>query len=1002
MPLLILALAPNLYGEGMRDASLKSADKLIAERQFDEAIRILTEYTEENPAKFFQAQRRLRKIILLRAGYNTLAGELLDVLTNDPDNSEKILDLTRRLEEVEPAQGMVQQFITQVKELALFGYNRRLLEQIMARARELLDQGDYIAALNAYADGLEIYQSEFFAAGYGEPINNRVKSSLVILTDSIKTFSGIVTPFNNAIAGLDRIGDQSGGNNLSRLRDFYTRLTPLMEQLILLNNNIAEVGNYFDEQLAQFRQEDPNLGDRNYLSFTSRIVFGRAGTDIQEGMLGAVAGLWISVLSQFDMVLADNTEQTYKNAYAALERKNYFQARAQFESVVAYCTMALGFLTDWDRFYQGQDFQTYEYFGIEVIAAKADEYLRYVSLSLASTSLMETGPLMEQYSRLSSMSSTALESWQRGAMSTRNAMAIEADMRSTCRDLAVKIETVLESLNVTGEILLSYRSRLSGEEVHYASMENALTLFNEMDMNIFNLEMASAVREYTIGNGDLRQRIEAWENQFNEANRLFVGYSVSNINEEYIAKYPTEALNIFVRLDQGSAQGLTDGKDLLARYGEEIPRFITAPQIDRLFLDARALMARLEALRTRSLPLEETARTQSAQAEAFRLDGDRLYQEARTALGRSNFDAAREQVLRSGEQYDASLAIQESTELRRTRDTNLIALGTEITRLENEAIIKEVRGLVNTARDTYFDGNFDRAEDYLVQARTRWRRTNVEDDPEVSYWLTVVRGAMSLRAGRNIPVTAPLYAEMSQLLSDAKKNYDDGIRLINENRRPEGIAKFVDARRKTREVRLMFPVNQEASLLELRMDQVTDPSAFTASFQRRLTEAVSGTKRGSVESFADLQNLAEINPTYPGIRNMVAQAEIDMGYRPAPPDVRSLARSTELTTAARSIIDRNARTQFPIALEQLNQALVLNPSNSQAMALKDRIQAELGGGGSVILSSTVEREYQRAVQALQQGNTLAAMTIVQQLLQDPRNRNSTRIQDLQRRIESLL
>jgi hypothetical protein len=96
------------------------------------------------------------------------------------------------------------------------------------------------------------------------------------------------------------------------------------------------------------------------------------------------------------------------------------------------------------------------------------------------------------------------------------------------------------------------------------------------------------------------------------------------------------------------------------------------------------------------------------------------------------------------------------------------------------------------------------------------------------------------------------------------------------------------------------------------------------------------------------------------------------------------------------------RAQFPIALEQLNQALVLNPSNSQAMSLKDRVQTELGGGGSVVLSSTVEREYQRAVQALQQGNTLVAMTIVRQLLQDPRNRNSTRILDLQRRIESIL
>jgi hypothetical protein len=71
------------------------------------------------------------------------------------------------------------------------------------------------------------------------------------------------------------------------------------------------------------------------------------------------------------------------------------------------------------------------------------------------------------------------------------------------------------------------------------------------------------------------------------------------------------------------------------------------------------------------------------------------------------------------------------------------------------------------------------------------------------------------------------------------------------------------------------------------------------------------------------------------------------------------------------------------------------------MSLKDRVQTELGGGSSLVLSSAVEREYQRAVQALQQGNTLVAMTIVRQLLQDPKNRIS-RILDLQRRIESIL
>jgi hypothetical protein len=135
---------------------------------------------------------------------------------------------------------------------------------------------------------------------------------------------------------------------------------------------------------------------------------------------------------------------------------------------------------------------------------------------------------------------------------------------------------------------------------------------------------------------------------------------------------------------------------------------------------------------------------------------------------------------------------------------------------------------------------------------------------------------------------------------------------------------------------------------------------------------------------------------------MVAQAEVDMGYRPAPPDLQAQTRSNELTAAAQSIIDRNVRAQFPVALEQLTQALLLNPSNNQAMSLKDRVQIELGSGGSVVLSSNAEREYQRAIQELQQGNTLVAMSIVQKLLQDPKNRNSTRILELQRRIESVL
>jgi tetratricopeptide (TPR) repeat protein len=331
----------------------------------------------------------------------------------------------------------------------------------------------------------------------------------------------------------------------------------------------------------------------------------------------------------------------------------------------------------------------------------------------------------------------------------------------------------------------------------------------------------------------------------------------------------------------------------------------------------------------------------------------------------------------------------------------MLALGQEISQRENEIVVREVREMVNRARSEYFAGNFEGAEDLLVRGQNRWQVTNVEENTELSYWLSMVRGALSLRSGRVIPVTAPLFVEMGQLLSEAHKSYEEGVSLIRLNRRMEGISRFSAARQKTQEVKLIFPVNQDAGMLELRMDQVADPDTFNASFQRRLNEAIAGTKRRSAESFADLQNLAELNPRYPGIAAALSQAEIDMGYRTAPLDPQTVRRSDELTRAAQAIVDANARQQFEAALRQVNEALTLNPNNTQAMTLKDRVQTQMGAGNAV-LSSAAEGEYQRAVRELQQGNTLVAMSIVEQLMQNSQNRNSTRILELQRRIQSVL
>jgi hypothetical protein len=348
------------------------------------------------------------------------------------------------------------------------------------------------------------------------------------------------------------------------------------------------------------------------------------------------------------------------------------------------------------------------------------------------------------------------------------------------------------------------------------------------------------------------------------------------------------------------------------------------------------------------------------------------------------------------------LEIQESPSLRQYRDTQVVNLGQQIASAENEAIITEVRNLVTSARSSYLEGNFQQAEDSLIRARNRWSVTNTEENEEIITWLSMVRGAMSARSNRVIPATAPLYPEMSQLLNQAQRNYQEGVRLINAGQRQQGLAKFNDALAQTRQVKLMFPLNQEAGILELRIEQYTDRTAFNAAFDQRLQTARTGVRQRSWEAFADLQNLAEINPSYPNIRSIMNQAEIDMGLRPPPPNPADIARSRELTASASRILENNTTTQFEAALVQINQAITLNPENTEATRVKDRLLTRMSMPGDIVLPSEDEETYQRALREYTAGNNLVAYSLVERLLQNPRYRNISKIVDLQRRIQASL
>jgi tetratricopeptide (TPR) repeat protein len=127
-----------------------------------------------------------------------------------------------------------------------------------------------------------------------------------------------------------------------------------------------------------------------------------------------------------------------------------------------------------------------------------------------------------------------------------------------------------------------------------------------------------------------------------------------------------------------------------------------------------------------------------------------------------------------------------------------------------------------------------------------------------------------------------------------------------------------------------------------------------------------------------------------------------MGYMPPDPDPVAVARSNELTQLARSVIDAQNSVQYQVALAQLDEAIRLNSNNNSAVIAKDMLLTRMTGTGIIVLDSNSKDLYDEAVLQLQQGNYINALAIVQQLLQNPKNRNSTQILDLQRKIDSLL
>ncbi|MDR2098136.1 MAG: hypothetical protein LBP37_06415 [Spirochaetaceae bacterium] len=1001
--------AAAVYAGGGKEATpeLAQADEMIEVRDYSGAITVLTEFAGDYPDRFGEVQKRLLTIMADTSSYKVLADRLQEMIIESPEDSNTILLIIRELSAINADGGGSEQFIMDVEQMARLTVNRRELERILQNGRELLDRHDYVAALREYQNGFKLYREQMYGGNYDSTADSAVSLYLQNIGDFTASAQSLVYQFENARAALDSMPTRTEMDNMALTATIYVSVASNLDRLIEIKRQSVEAAQFLDGQSAVLEAAGDTNEERYFFSIAPLFIRGRNGEPVREGILGSIEGIWNIASEPLARAFNELADSFFTQALAAFDRENFDNALFIINSMNGFNRNSQAFFEKWTAFAR-PDGMIETVMNREVAAVKVRDFLKFDAVGQLFRYINSGCGEGSRYltARTAEGAENVLSVWSNGTITAQSAISQELAWRRNYETYTSSITGIITELNT---LIVRYSAVNPASIVQSGGDVNDrpdLRYFNEtyralngLRDKFIDAQINSSITQYTIANRSMAHDMSVLRERFNEGTRLLSGVPLKlDDGTEITARYPSETLRIAMEITQSVQAQIDSARQLLNSYQNESAVISGSADIKALAAEARSIVSGLYELQNSNRTAENTARNHVNQADVLLGQAREFYNAASTALSGGNYDAAWDEAENSLERYSDSLGLEESASVRNEMNSRLNPLIAMIERIRYEDAVKVVRTLVNYARNEYFSGNFDMAEEILVNAEKRWSTVSAEQESEVEYWLTLVRSARFIQGGRTLSPTAPLYPEMSQLLSNARKNYEEGVRLINSNRRDAGLQMFAAAMKQTHEVRIMFPVNQDASILELQIDQITDPAAFNQNFTKRFQAALAGIKRGSLESFADLQDLAQINPRYPGINAALVQAEIDMGIRPAPPDTSRINRSNELAAAAQRMFEANISSQYPLVLENVNEALRLNPNNTLAMRIKDKVHVAMGIVQTA--DSYTEQEYLRAVSELQKGNNLLALSIVQRLLQRPENRDSVRLNELLQRIQS--
>ena len=1021
---LFLFFSFNGYAQKTEEISLFEIDRLIKDTEYDKALQLLNSYLKKHPENFDNVQVRIKKIMNARKQYSALAEQLLWIIENEPENSQKIYEITEQLEQFEKnPSNQIKNFIQDAKKSSEFNYFRSLFLTIQKESASFTERKLYNLAILKIKEGFWLYKDEFYAKWNNNPqiieqmesLINQLEMQTIVFED--KT---LVNQINEQIQIIDEFISQKKYDEIYKELE---NITKSIQILAGIRNNLLNI----IEKMSELYEKnyDSDLNDASYIPFMIRFISGVDNIP-HSGILGCVEYYWDLTVKNLNDKVFTQLQNNYYDFTDSLNNENKEKMQENLESIQKFVAIQRKILDFYNLFEQDSDYKKENPLEYYYVLGDTLLVLSQKTLSVNELYFKLLGIQQEQSILIEKILNDTENTDDKKIKSLFDLSSQAAKIVGNKNDYELQNyqwynKYKKQKKDIWNSLLQTYNFLV--DKTFNEAKNIQLDLFNQIfyayksniETNSFDIEKRFEVAQELLDGLPVQLSKEEIQ-QMKENSQIIVDfdYAKKHKTEENLGIlycYPNFAQTLIMEAQskiqntQSKINNYCDAVYSNLKENSLISSENNFSNSQEFYIDymdnQQKYFSEYEKKCNNLLGMAKQQRNKSILA---RNEGELRFSEAQVSLEKNDFDMARKKLQDSLKKFDESLKYQDDYKLRLECDSKLYELGIKIAKLENEIVVKEVRELKNKAKDAYFNGRFEDAQKYLNQAKSRWSVTNEIPDEEIVMLSNFVNSAISMKTGRDIPVSAPQYPEMSQLLNLAYAYFEEGSELIKKGKRNEGITKLDIAVENVQKLQLVYPLNQEAAILTLRINQLKDSKKFEREFSQKINAAklMCENPKTRKEGYANLLDYYEIQPDYKGLKELIYKVEIDIGIRQKKADNSGVKKANQLLSEAKKIYSsaEDDEKKLKQALAKVDESLSLVMDNGEAVKLKDEITTKIGGTVITVLSTEDERLYQLAVQRLQSNNVIEANLILEKILQKKGNASLQKIKDLKNKIDA--